>query len=265
MALVLRNLFEYYQKYHDAQDPRTVELILMNPPWMPFVIVGAYLYFVQSLGPKLMANRKPFDLRNTLLVYNLLQVAANLYLAYFGTKLMIEAKVSLTCQSVDRSTSPRGMREVQLVHYYYLLKVADLFDTIFFVLRKKQSHVSFLHVYHHAMMILLPFFYSRIYPGGHGSVLGLVNTYVHAAMYFYFFLSVWRPEWTRDLRWKKLVTIIQMTQFVAMTIYFGQPAIRGYECGIPRYWFWGVMMQNVFMLVMFADFYVKAYGRRKTK
>lgn len=63
-------------------DPRTVDLILMNPPWVPFAMVGAYLYFVLSLGPKLMANRKPFDLRRMLLVYNLLQVAVNIYVAY---------------------------------------------------------------------------------------------------------------------------------------------------------------------------------------
>lgn len=37
---------------------------------------------------------------------------------------------------------------------YVVAKVIDLFDTSFFVLRKKQAHVSFLHVYHHIGTLL---------------------------------------------------------------------------------------------------------------
>ncbi|EDS39482.1 elongase [Culex quinquefasciatus] len=142
------------------------------------------------------------------------------------------------------------MREVQLAYCYILLKLADLFDTVFFVLRKKQSHVSFLHVYHHAVMVLVPFIFMRNYPTGHCSMLGLLNTYVHAAMYFYFFMTVYRPEQVKDVRWKKYLTMMQMGQFVALAVYFGQPALRGLDCGIPVYWFWLGMVQAVFMFAI---------------
>ncbi|XP_053691109.1 elongation of very long chain fatty acids protein AAEL008004-like [Sabethes cyaneus] len=264
MALVLRFLHQYYQDYYNnAQDPRTKDLLLLNPSWMPIAILAGYLYFVQRLGPKLMSNRKPFDLRRVMLVYNALQVVANIFIAFSGTKLMIEKRVSLLCEPIDRSTNEIALREVRLVHHYYVLKVLDLFDTIVFVLRKKQSQVSFLHVYHHTVMVLIPFFYARLYPGGHGSMLGLINTYVHAAMYFYFFVSVYQPELVKDVRWKKCITILQMTQFVALVFIYGIPAVLNYDCGIPRFWFWGAMMQCLFMLAMFASFYRKAYGRKK--
>ncbi|XP_062554897.1 elongation of very long chain fatty acids protein AAEL008004-like [Armigeres subalbatus] len=264
MAFVIRSLYNYYQEaFYDAQDPRTIGFLLMDPPWLSFAICAVYLYFVLNLGPKLMANRKPLDLRKPLMVYNILQVIANIYLAYFGTKVMIEINLTFDCRPVDRSTSQVALREVQLVHRYYLLKLADLVDTVFFILRKKHNQVSFLHVYHHAMMVMAPFFYARNYPGGHGSLLGLANTYVHAVMYFYFFLSVWRPNWTKDLRWKKCVTIFQMIQFVAMAFWFGRPALLEYDCGIPRYWFWAGTIQSIFMFAMFADFYIKAYGVKK--
>ncbi|XP_058818384.1 elongation of very long chain fatty acids protein AAEL008004-like [Topomyia yanbarensis] len=266
MALVLKSLYQHYNYYyHDAQDPRTTDLVLMNPPWMPLALIASYMYFVQSLGPRLMANRKAFELRQTLLMYNILQVILNIYLAYAGTKLMIEKRVSLLCEPVDRSLSETAVKEVQLVHYYYLLKVLDLVDTVFFVLRKKQSHVSFLHVYHHAGMALVPFFYARIYPGGHGSMLGVINVYVHAAMYFYFFLTVYRPELTKNARWKKYITVLQMVQFAVLAVYFGLPVLLNYECGIPNFWFCGVLIQCLFMLAMFGDFYRKAYGRKKEK
>ncbi|KAK7871572.1 hypothetical protein R5R35_010369 [Gryllus longicercus] len=38
---------------------------------------------------------------------------------------------------------------------YFINKVFDLFDTIFFVLRKKFNQVTFLHVYHHVAMCLV--------------------------------------------------------------------------------------------------------------
>lgn len=36
-----------------------------------------------------------------------------------------------------------------MCYSYFILKLADYLDTIFFILRKKTDHVSFLHVYHH--------------------------------------------------------------------------------------------------------------------
>ena len=36
--------------------------------------------------------------------------------------------------------------------WYYFSKLIEFLDTIFFVLRKKNNQISFLHVYHHATM-----------------------------------------------------------------------------------------------------------------
>lgn len=35
---------------------------------------------------------------------------------------------------------------------YFALKLFDYLDTVFFILRKKTEHVSFLHVYHHVLI-----------------------------------------------------------------------------------------------------------------
>lgn len=41
-----------------------------------------YLIFLQVLGPRFMENRKPYNLRNILVVYNFLQVLFSMWLFY---------------------------------------------------------------------------------------------------------------------------------------------------------------------------------------
>lgn len=51
------------------------------------------------------------------------------------------------------------------VWFYYMCKLIELLDTVFFVLRKKQNQVTFLHVYHHTMMPFAGFIGTK-YLGG---------------------------------------------------------------------------------------------------
>lgn len=267
MALVLRSLYDGWNRnFYENQDSRSADYFLMNPPWFPFVLVAGYLYFVLDFGPKFMANREPFNLKKLILVYNVIQVAINLVLFVLALRLLVKIRASLTCQPVDYSTGPDGMMELHLVYSYYLLKVSDLADTVFFVLRKKQSHVSFLHVYHHSGVLLGAYVYARFVPGGHGAMLGIWNTAVHAVMYLYFALTVQWPELTRGAHWKRYITVMQMVQFGYLTVHFGLPIVMGYECGIGKFWLWLPMIQNVFMLVLFGDFYRRTYRvKRATK
>ena len=65
------------------------------------------------------------------------------------------------------------------VHLYFLVKLVDLLDTVFFVLRKKQNQVSFLHVYHHVGMVLGSWGGVKFLPGGHVTFLG---QYIHTTI-----------------------------------------------------------------------------------
>lgn len=61
-------------------DYRTNDWPLITSPVPGLTILGAYLYFVLSWGPKYMANRKPFKLERLLLIYNFLQVLVSVYI-----------------------------------------------------------------------------------------------------------------------------------------------------------------------------------------
>lgn len=54
----------------------------MGSPVLMTSILLTYVYFVLSLGPRIMANRKPFQLRGFMIVYNFSLVALSLYIVY---------------------------------------------------------------------------------------------------------------------------------------------------------------------------------------
>jgi elongation of very long chain fatty acids protein 7 len=46
-------------------------------------------------------------------------------------------------------TSYTGLAALDVTWWYFISKFVDFFDSFFFVLRKKFSHLSTLHVVHH--------------------------------------------------------------------------------------------------------------------
>uniref|UniRef100_A0A182KGV3 Elongation of very long chain fatty acids protein n=1 Tax=Anopheles christyi TaxID=43041 RepID=A0A182KGV3_9DIPT len=260
-ALFILGLFMDFYIKSGKWNERVLDLPLLRSVWTVPLITGAYLYFVLNLGPKLMANRKPVEMRNFLCIYNLAQVAANVWSFAKGMQYLRTYTFSFVCQPMLLDRSEQSMDELRLGYVYFLLKLLDLSDTVFFVLRKKQSHVSFLHVYHHTIMALSASLFLRYVAGGHCFMLGMLNTLVHAVMYFYFFLTIYRPEATRGASWKRYITLLQMAQFAYNVFHFFRPIVLGVDCGYPRAVMWFVGMQNIFMLLMFSDFYRRAYLR----
>lgn len=71
-------LEEYSWVVEEISDPRVSEWPLMASPWPTLAFVLLYLYTVVLLIPRIMANRKPFQMRGVLVVYNTLQVLVSL-------------------------------------------------------------------------------------------------------------------------------------------------------------------------------------------
>lgn len=55
---------------------------MMSSPLPTLGICLFYAYFSKVLGPKLMENRKPFDLRRTLIIYNFVQTVFSAWIFY---------------------------------------------------------------------------------------------------------------------------------------------------------------------------------------
>lgn len=93
---------------------------------------------------------------------------------------------------------------------YYMCKIIELLDTVFFVLRKNQRQVTFLHVYHHTLMPICGFIGTKYFAGGHGTLLGLINSFIHVLMYGYYLVSAMGPQYQKYLWWKKYLTLAQI-------------------------------------------------------
>lgn len=63
-------------------DKRTRGWFLLDSIWILVFIEVLYLSFVKYIGPKLMANRKPFNIDKLLIIYNICQIFANAYIFY---------------------------------------------------------------------------------------------------------------------------------------------------------------------------------------
>lgn len=63
-------------------DARVRDYPLMQGPVQMTSILLAYVFFSVYVGPRLMANRKPFRLNTAMIVYNLSMVWLNAYIVY---------------------------------------------------------------------------------------------------------------------------------------------------------------------------------------
>ncbi|KAG8291968.1 hypothetical protein J6590_048929 [Homalodisca vitripennis] len=101
-SLYNNTITRYYDFiFTDLADPRTNNWPLISSPVPGLTIMGTYLYFVLSWGPKYMAHRKPYSLTNILLVYNFLQVLISVWLFWEALAAAWWNKYSWKCEPVD--------------------------------------------------------------------------------------------------------------------------------------------------------------------
>jgi elongation of very long chain fatty acids protein 7 len=63
-----------------CEDPRTNDWPMISSPLPGLSILALYLIFCLRVGPKMMENRKPYQLKSLLIVYNAIQVYASVWL-----------------------------------------------------------------------------------------------------------------------------------------------------------------------------------------
>ncbi|CAH1100722.1 unnamed protein product [Psylliodes chrysocephalus] len=258
IANIIQDVNKYLNKY---QDPRTADWFLMSGPFPTLGICLSYVYIVKVLGPKFMENRKPFNLKNMLIYYNFAQVVFSVWIFYqIGMGGWFTGEYSLRCQPVDYSNKSSTIRMVHASWWYYFSKFTEFMDTIFFVLRKKNDHISTLHVIHHGIMPMSVWFGVKYTPGGHSTFFGFLNTFVHIIMYSYYMLSAMGPHMQKYLWWKKYLTALQMIQFVAIMVHAFQLLFT--ECNYPRAFVWWIGMHAVMFFFLFKEFYNQTYNRR---
>ncbi|RWR98807.1 elongation of very long chain fatty acids protein-like protein, partial [Dinothrombium tinctorium] len=102
----IRYLIDGYAALMANGDPRVANWPLMKSPFPTIIICISYIYFVKYLGPQLMKNRQPLDIRCLMIVYNFIMVLISALMFYLiSTKAWFNG-YSFKCEPVDYS--PHG-------------------------------------------------------------------------------------------------------------------------------------------------------------
>ncbi|XP_068604455.1 elongation of very long chain fatty acids protein 1a isoform X1 [Brachionichthys hirsutus] len=258
----MSSILEFHHYLQKRTDPRVKDYPLMQSPIEMTSILVAYTIFSVRIGPWLMANRSPFRLNKAMVVYNLSMVLMNGYIVYEFLMSGWATTYTWRCDIIDTSTSPETLRMVRACWLFYFSKYIELLDTIFFVLRKKQSQITFLHVFHHSFMPWSWWWGITVSPGM-GSFHAMVNAVVHVIMYFYYGLSAAGPRFQKYLWWKKYMTAIQLTQFVLITLHASQYYLMETCDYQTPLWIHLVMSYGVFFFLLFSNFWLQAYVKGK--
>jgi len=255
--LSLSSLGDVYLKIMvDLRDPRSDGWFLMGSIWPTLLLSASYYLIVRIVGPWFMSNREPYNLKYLLLCYNLFQSVFNSWLFYKVWWLWRD-HYNWNCQPVDYSNSSIGLAALDVTWWYFISKFLDFFDSFFFVLRKKFSHLSTLHVVHHGGLPIAVWFGPKFVGGGHTTFCGFLNCGVHVVMYTYYFLSALGPRIQPYLWWKRYLTKLQMVQFIVFIIHALQPLFI--DCNYPKVYCWIILGHGCLYFLLFANFYIKSY------
>lgn len=209
-----------------------------------------------------MRYRKAYELKNTVRLYNLVLVIIN---TYFFVLAMKEFKMGLEpwgCQAFNES---RRRNVLEVGHLIFYLRYLEFMDTFLLILKKKKNQLSFLHIFHHAIVPTLMYIGLKFNPLPFNCMLPITNLFVHVIMYGYYGLSTFGPSVTKWLWWKKYLTSLQISQFALLIIHSLHP--------ILLYWFspgckisLSVIIVNTIIgftfLSLFVSFYRSTYAKQ---
>lgn len=251
------SLVHQYNMIMEKRDPRADSLPLMSSPLPTLFMCSAYLGIVY-LGPRVMANRKAMELTNVMIGYNLFQALFNFWIFSRAVPYWFGGQYNWICQAVDYSSHPDAINMLWISWWYYISKFVDFFDTFVFVMRKKDSQMTFLHIIHHFSLPLFAWFGPRFAGGGNTSFGGMWNLFIHVVMYTYYLLSSLGERVKPYLWWKKYLTALQMAQFLLVFCHSLIPFVHP-TCGFPIGMSSILLFNGMLYWILFWNFYKKSY------
>ena len=263
----MERIVDFYDWMVERGDERVENWLLMKDPLPIAIIFVLYLVMIFT-GPRVMKNRQPWNLKLILIVYNSALVFLSIYMFYEFVISSTLANYSYVCQPVDYSRSELAMRMASVCWWFFFSKVIELLDTLFFILRKKNNQISFLHVYHHCTMIINWWLGANYIAGGQSFFVAMANSFVHIFMYTYYALSAFGPHMQKYLWWKRYLTTMQLTQFVAIIIHTSTNIVKNKlldGCDYPQGFNYIVVFYSFTLILLFGNFYRKSYRKSSYK
>ena len=209
-------------------------------------------------------------------LYNIAQVMLCSYMCIEAVIVAKRSNFNLVCNSYDAKHPPMA----NVLWLFYASKVLDFVDTFFIVIGKKWKQLSFLHVYHHTTIFLFYWLNLHVNYDGDIYLTIVLNGAIHTIMYTrvfpapatfvavnrsrpnhrYYFVSMH----TRDIWWKKYLTLAQLVQFTCMNAQAIYMFVTGCSATPPRVTaIYFVYIISLFIL--FLQFFMSSYVPKKKK
>lgn len=258
--------------YHWAlskQDPRVKDWPLLNP-FHNLALVGGYLMLIFVLVQISKRRSGPFPTKYLAMFHNLFCTILSLYMCVEIWRHAYLNNYSLFSQSVDRTSA--GLPMASVLWVFYASKVPEFMDTVLMALKQNFRQITFLHVYHHSSIFVIWWFIISYVPGGSSYFSAALNSFVHVVMYGYYFWSSVapklgkdasgkdiKPKWYQPGFYRKYITRFQLFQFclnfaqASYMIFVNPPA------DFPIFTVWILFFYMISMLVLFGNFYLRAY------
>ncbi|XP_037041022.1 elongation of very long chain fatty acids protein 7-like [Bradysia coprophila] len=261
---MITNFLTLPELWTKGKSPLLDSWPLYGDPSSVALILAAYIAFVLYLGPLFMKNRQPFNLKNVIILYNALQVFYNFWVLARPALEPCAWKYFFSFGCAEMT--PQQERDYEMlicVTFWHMTvnKIMDLLDTVFFVLCKKQNHISFLHVQHHVLSVAILWIVGKYFTGQELTVTFGCNTIVHMIMYFYYLVAALGPAYKKYLWWKKYLTMLQISQFLIIIVYM--LASLWLSCGYNPAIVWLIILNASLNLALFLKFYFNTYDSKK--
>jgi fatty acid elongase 3 len=237
--------------------------------WTPFFITVP-IYLITILGGSyLMRNAKPLNVQRLLVAHNIFLCVLSLAMTLGTLVEVILAVNRFGLQDTYCSGVNTGRPNVFFTgriwfwgFIFYLSKYYELLDTLFIVAKRRP--LTFLHVYHHIVIIALAlgFMRSRMTFYLNGII---TNATIHTFMYYYF----WQQSLGRNVWWKKYLTKAQIVQFFwGLSSFLPYPIVCGTQFSldaiVTRQWLANQLVMISFIL-LFTHFYHNTYKEHSSE
>ncbi|XP_046366678.2 elongation of very long chain fatty acids protein 1-like [Haliotis rufescens] len=216
---------------------------VINLPSFPLFCAYLLMIFLSKFWQKWT---KPLNLKPLMILHNFTCCLASMYTLYGFINGLYNS---------DYIYSKTMTEELRFVYWvYWMTKIIELLDTVFMVLRHRQRQISFLHIYHHASMLLLSNVGYKYFPYPNIAIFLVLNSLVHVVLYFYYGLTAVMPN--NPPRWRKQLTQMQILQFLLDFV------LASYGYMYHNFCFYG-LIYGITMTYLFSNFYYHAYVRQK--
>uniref|UniRef100_A0A8C7KNK4 Elongation of very long chain fatty acids protein n=1 Tax=Oncorhynchus kisutch TaxID=8019 RepID=A0A8C7KNK4_ONCKI len=167
-------------------------------------------------------------------------------LSHCGLWAWARLRSHMTCCAVGYRLQCLGLHEageadvrVSETMAVYFSKLIEFLDTMFFVLRKKNSQITFLHVYHHASMFNIWWSVLNWIPCGQSFFGPTLNSFIH----------------------KRYLTQAQLVQFLLSIIHTLGAVIV--PCGFPIRRLLIQVSCMATLVILFVNVYIQTYRKRR--